>query len=478
MQQRVSRQPGSLQLAPPAPSEPDVQQGTPTPNVVAVSSTEEEVDASQLKNLFYTSATAVAEPDRAGASSSAFTLADLETMALESNPSLKQLAFVVEKARGIHEQVGLYPNPTVGYFGDEMRDTGSAGMHGGFISQTFVTANKLKLNRDVASWNVQELSWEYQAQRRRVLNDVRLRYYDLLGAQRRLSIADDLLNVAGQGAKIAEQLREAKQASQADVLQAEIDLNEIRIIKRNAEFELQATWKRLAAVLGRSDLPRREIAGALAGAESKRDWETLYGTLLQESPQLQAARSRVHGARMAICRQEVQPIPNILTQTRVGHHLEDGGTMAGVQIGVPLPLFNRNQGTLRVAHGEYQRAIRDAERLELQLRDRLATAYRNFQQAEYQVERYEQDILAKARENLKLTEEAYKGGQLSFLRVLTARRSYFEANLRYIESLIALRQAAVIVDGYVLTGGLAEVPDVGSGALNGLDQRGQTLSDQ
>ena len=412
------------------------------------------------------------------AASSLLKLSDLESIALESNPSLKQLAAVVEKARGIHEQVGLYPNPVVGYSGTEIGNEGAAGQQGGFLSQTIVTGNKLKLNRDVASWNIQEFSWEYQAQRHRVLNDVRLRYYDVLGAQQQLKIAGDLLKVAEEGVKIAEQLRKAKQTSKADVLQARVDRNQIRIIRRNAQYAYDAAWKRLAALLGRPKFVARPLDGKLSEQAPNREFQTLFDQLLAESPQMQAVRARIQGARLAIDRQEAQPIPNLLTQIGVAHDYSSGDTVTNLQIGIPLPVFNRNQGNIRLAQAEYQRAYRDAERLQLQLRDQLAVAFRRFQQAKYQTDQYKNYILKDAKESLTLTEESYKGGQINFLRVLTARRTYFEANLRYVEALIALRQANVVIDGFVLTGGLTGVPDIGSRALNGLGQRGQALGGQ
>ena len=419
-----------------------------------------------------------AKTAESAAASSLLKLSDLESIALESNPSLKQLAAVVEKARGIHEQVGLYPNPVVGYSGTEIGNEGSAGQQGGFLGQTIVTGNKLKLNREVASWNIQEFSWVYQAQRHRVLNDVRLRYYDVLGAQQQLKITGELLKVAEEGVKIAEQLRKAKQTSKADVLQARVDRNQIRIIRRNAQYAYDAAWKRLAALLGRPKFVARPLDGKLSEQAPKREFQTLFDTLLAESPQMQAIRARIQGARLAIDRQEAQPIPNLLTQIGVAHDYSSGDTITNLQIGIPLPVFNRNQGNIRLAQAEYQRAYRNAERLQLQLRDQLAVAYRRFQQAKYQTDQYKNYILKDAKESLTLTEESYKGGQINFLRVLTARRTYFEANLRYVEALIALRQANVVIDGFVLTGGLTDVPDIGSRALNGLGQRGQALGGQ
>lgn len=411
-------------------------------------------------------------------SKSVLTLKQLEEIAEESNPALVQLAAVVDKARGVHEQVGLYPNPVVGYSGSEIGSDGSAGQQGGFISQTIVTGDKLALNRNVAGWNIQELSWAYQVRRHRVLNDVRLRYYEVLGAQQRLSVAGELLKVAENGVKLVKQLEKAKQAPRADVLQATIDLNEIQIIGQNAQYEYDAAWKRLLAVLGRPTMPGTELTGSLGGQSANWNWEETYGKLVSESPQLQSLYARVEGARAAIKRQEAQPIPNLLTQFGMSHDFSSGDVLTSVQVGVPLPIYNRNQGNIRLAHAELQRAIRDAERLELQLRDRLAVAFRDLQQAAFQVSLYEKSILKNADESRKLTEESYQIGVVNFLRVLTARRTYFETNLRYINSLIALRKAEVVTCGYVLTGGLTDVPDIASRALKGPGIRGQALSGQ
>jgi cobalt-zinc-cadmium efflux system outer membrane protein len=75
------------------------------------------------------------------------------------------------------------------------------------------------------------------------------------------------------------------------------------------------------------------------------------------------------------------------------------------------------------------------------------------------VRRYRGEILPRAQENLDLTEVAYENLQFDFLRILTARRSYFETNLRYVDALVALQKADALLDGLLLTGGLDMAPD-------------------
>ena len=79
------------------------------------------------------------------------TLEELVSLAAMHNPSISQAAATVAKARGINRQVGLYPNPTIGYTGQEIGDEGTAGQQGAFLSQTIVLGDKLGWNRRVAA---------------------------------------------------------------------------------------------------------------------------------------------------------------------------------------------------------------------------------------------------------------------------------------------------------------------------------------
>jgi cobalt-zinc-cadmium efflux system outer membrane protein len=74
-----------------------------------------------------------------------FTLSDLEQIAFQRNPILAQAAAQIAASRGAALEAGLYPNPIIGYEGEQI---GAAGeLQGGFVQQTIVTAGKLRLSR-------------------------------------------------------------------------------------------------------------------------------------------------------------------------------------------------------------------------------------------------------------------------------------------------------------------------------------------
>jgi len=104
----------------------------------------------------------------------------LEHMAVSNNPTLVQAQELVAQAQGNWLQVGLYPNPVAGYSAAEIGQDGKAGQEGMYVAQTFVTANKLGLNRDAATWEIERARWLRSTQELRVLNDVRIRFYQAL----------------------------------------------------------------------------------------------------------------------------------------------------------------------------------------------------------------------------------------------------------------------------------------------------------
>ena len=123
-------------------------------------------------------------------------------MALAYHPAMREAEGLVRAARGDWLQVGLRPNPEIGYFGDEIGNDGRAGFQGGFVSQEFVTAGKLGLSRAVAIREVSAAEQRLERTRRQVVTTVRMYYYELLAAERSLALrpptpASRLASLAG-----------------------------------------------------------------------------------------------------------------------------------------------------------------------------------------------------------------------------------------------------------------------------------------
>jgi cobalt-zinc-cadmium efflux system outer membrane protein len=387
-------------------------------------------------------------------SDTALGLADFEGMALTHNPALAAASARVEAAHGVWLQAGLYPNTVVGYSGNEMGIFHSSGKQGGFVSQRFITGGKLRLDRAVAAQELEAARFEHDATHRRVLNDVRIRFYELLIAQQRVELTQRLSRIGEELAASSRDLLQGKQISRTNLLQAEIEAESAHILHDNARGDHDEAWRRLCAVVGIPTMQMTVVAGRPDADLPEHSWDESLSQLLHQSPQLAAQEARIERTRLAVCRARRERIPNVDLNVAVRHDNATTDDTAAVQVAFPLPLLDRNQGNIYRAEAEMAAAAADLRKTELALHDRLATAYREYANARQQTQRYVERILPRAKESLKWVQEGYREGQVDYLTLLTSQRTYFQANLDFLDSLRRLRVAAVALDGLLLTGSL------------------------
>lgn len=382
------------------------------------------------------------------------TLEDLEKMALSQNPAIDEVAARIQAARGNYVQVGLPPNPTAGYTAGEIGDEGTAGQQGAFVSQQFMRGNKLGLNQEAAAWEIRQAEQNLAALRQRVLTDVRTSYYELLIAQESLRLTERLSQTSQQLVSTVEALRQAREASQTDLLQAQVEADTAEMLVANAHATRTGAWQRLATVLGQPAMPVTDVAGDPSADLPTIEFEAAAQRILAESPILAAQYSEIEQARWTLRRARAEVVPDVTVQSSVQHDSAGDQTIAGVQVEMPIPIWNRNQGGILRAQGELIAAEHAANRLELSLQKQFASVYQQYQTSRQQVERYSQEILPKVDETLELTREGYRAGEFDFLRLLTAQRTYFQTNLSYLESLNQMWRSSRQIEGLLLNDSL------------------------
>ena len=136
----------------------------------------------------------------------------------------------------------------------------------------------------------------------------------------------------------------------------------------------------------------------------------------------------------------------------------NGSTLTSVQVGLAIPIFNRNQGAIQQAEAEITAADRDAARVELDLQQRLAVVYQRLIDAQLQASRYKDAILPKSEESLQLVTKGYEVGEISYLSLLTAQRTYFQTSLQYLDAMREAWAADVQIKGFLLSGSLTQAP--------------------
>lgn len=392
-------------------------------------------------------------------------LEELEALATQNNPTLAQSEAAIRAAQGRMRQAGLFPNPIVGYQGNELavREL-SAGFtasaeHLIFAEQRIPLGGKLSKSRRVFAQEVTQAQALAEAQRLRVLNSLRILYYEALGAQRLVELRGGLVRLARDAVRVSAELYNVGQADRPDQLEVEIEAQRIEADLLQSQNDWEQVWRALAAMAGKPDLQPARLDGSLEEGAAALNQDELLSALLRDSPEVKAATAGVERARAALARARAERVPDLFLRGGFGYNNErlsgrKVGTEGFIEAGVTLPVFNRNQGGIAAAEAELGIAEREVQRLQLNLRTRFASSFRSYRNSLLLIEKYRTQIIPRADAAYRMYLTSFREMSASAPQVLIAQRTLFQTEIEYARALINLRRNLVGLRGLLLTGGL------------------------
>jgi cobalt-zinc-cadmium efflux system outer membrane protein len=400
------------------------------------------------------------------------TLSELEQLALENNPTATAAAAGIDAARGLTRQAGAWPNPVIGYSGEEIKrgalDT--RGEHGFFVEQTVPLGGKLRLSRDVFQKTIEQAEAARDLQRLRILSSVRQMFYSVLITERRIDVQERLAALASEAVGVTAQLFNVGAADRPDYLEIVIESRRLQLQLNRSRNELFASRAQLAALTGVREVAARPIAGTIDAAIPELEREQVIRALLKQSPELRAARGELERTRAVTARSRRETYPDLFLRGGSAYnreHGEDTGRPIGwegtLEAGVSVPLFNRNAGGIAASRADETRAQAEVTRLELVLQSHAASQFANYLTALRASEAYRTEILPRAEEAYRLYLTRYRQMGAAYPQVLVAQRTFFEMSNEYLESLNEAWRAALQLQGFLAGDGL-DAPTAADGA--------------
>jgi len=375
-----------------------------------------------------------------------YTLDELQSVALASNPVMTQAGAQVMALRGTALQAGLHPNPVIGYEGDTVGSNANPNYQGGFISTVIKTAGKLELAESAANVDVWNADLMRQKTRIELITQVRGAYFAALIARENVKVTEALVRFTDSVYQIQlDQLRGGL-VSTYEPIQLRALAVQARTALTQARNRYDAAWRQLAATVGTPDLQIGELEGSPDMPIPDIDYDKALPYVLSNHTDVIAARNSEAQARINLRLQEVTRIPDLNFYTA----LQKDFTTAPVyrltynmQVGVPVPIFDKNQGNILNAHGTLMKAAQEAARVQNDLATKLADATERYANASNLVEMYRDHILPdQARAYRGVYERHQQQPDLvGFADVVTAQQTLLVSIGIYINSLATRWQA-------------------------------------
>jgi cobalt-zinc-cadmium efflux system outer membrane protein len=325
------------------------------------------------------------------------------------------------------------------------------------VQQTVVLGGKLDLRRKVYEQQMQAGQISAAAQRVRVHNDVTQLFYQAASAQRMVEVRGRLLALATQAETTAHQLANVGQADTPDVLQSEVEAEQAQIDYTAAQREFIQKFKSLTAVAGD---PSVQLAPLDANLDSppQIDSESIVNTLVEQSPFVKQAQQQVAVAEARLKQTRHEVVPDL--QLRAGEQAnlealpEAPGRKTGAQsfasAGIELPLWNRNQGNVQAAQAELEAARLEVTRTQLEVRQQAEPLLQNYLAARDEAERYQKDLLPRARKAYELNLDKYQDMAQAYPQVIVSQRTLFGLEVHLIDALENAWQNAIALENFTL----------------------------
>ena len=402
------------------------------------------------------------------AQTEALTLARLEQLALENNPTARAAQAAIDAARERASQAGAWPNPIAGYTAEEIATRGSVdprGVQGFFVEQTILLGGKLSLGRAVFERAADEATARAQLQRQRIVSSVRTMFYQVLTTERRIEVHERLAALGSEATGVTAQLFNVGAADRPDFLESEIETRRVQLELNAARNQMFALRQQLAAVAGVPDVAIRALVGSIDEVIPELERDATLLALIERSPQVQAARAAIARtqAQTALARRETYP--DLFLRGGAVYNREHGedthqaiGWEGQIEAGISIPLFNRNHGGIAAARAEETVAHAELTRLQLALRAQAASEFATYLTAIRSAESFRADILPRAEQAYTLYLARYREMGAAYPQVLVAQRGLFEMAREYLNHLDDAWHSALRLQGLLAGEGL-DAPD-------------------
>lgn len=383
-------------------------------------------------------------------------LEDAVALFLRQNLDLLISKFGIDYAKGQQITASLFPNPvaSAGTLSSytQGRTLSNSGQLFVQVQQLFELAGKRGFRIESAGYGVQSTEAAFEDAVRQLGFTVKDAYYRIQLAQRRLALAEENRDRFSRILEI-NTIRFKKGYI------AEVDL--IRIRLQFIDFQSQVIQSVQEAETARSDL--RQLLRLSPAIQLELTTELDFKRLDPDIGRLRTvaleARPDVRSKRLTFSQREADlklakayRYPDVTVgggYAVQGSKGPDNPGQVALNLGLPLPLFNRNQGGIMQAEVAVQTAEADLNRTLNQVENQVDMAYRNLIQSRRLVEAFVGGVLDDARSTVTIVERAYERGGATILDLLDAARTSRTIQQNYIEALFNYQRNVIQLESAV-----------------------------
>jgi cobalt-zinc-cadmium efflux system outer membrane protein len=382
-------------------------------------------------------------------------LAQALSLSLLHNPQLEASAWQLSAREAAILQNTLRPNPVLGLkvenFGGDgtLREFDSA-MTTLRISQAIELGQKRMKRTRVARNEHTRSAWDYEAQRLNVIGETGRRYVDVLARQQDLDLAQQALKLAN-GLHVIVKDR----IDQGVTPTSELDKTLVQVTARKIDLEnktqrLKSSRQRLAAMWGSNTPQFSQLTGQLTDVQDIPALDDLM-RLIHRNPDIARWTTEIALRKAVVDLSSAKAYPNLTIGGGMRRFNATNQDAYVFEVGMPLPLIDRNQGAIRRARFDLLTAKALERDAQTTVHTRLNELHNTLCANHHAVTALRDQSLPAAQSAFNAAQKAFQHGVTDYINVLDAERTLISTQYTYIDSLAAYHRTIITLEAFLGT---------------------------
>jgi cobalt-zinc-cadmium efflux system outer membrane protein len=371
-------------------------------------------------------------------------LSDSLNLALKANPDIAVAIREREAIAGTKVQAATRPNP---YVSTSIQDTRSATRQIYLqLNQEIELGDKRAARMEAADAFYSKADAELATQQAEIHANVVAAFYELLVAQERVTLAKSSVEIAELALDAASKRVKAGKSSPVEQTKSTVAAATAKIELVQAMTQLTNNRKRLAALWGDNAPSFERVTGEVTSIPEISSLDQLQ-VLIDSSPSVKLAKLEINTREAVTKIERSKAVPNITISAGVVNNQELGGlNQALFGLSIPIPVFDRNQGSLQEAVSRKYKAEDELVAVKNRIQTSLATQYERLNAARQATLSLQVDILPNAQSAFDAANRGFSLGKFNFLDVLDAQRTLYQAKSQYINALLEAHQSVAEIE--------------------------------
>ena len=378
------------------------------------------------------------------------TLRQALSLAMLHNPELAGASWEVRAAEARAIQASLPPNPEIGF---DLESVSSPRVVESVLSlgQVIFLSDKLARQKQVALLERDMSGWDWEARRVRVYTETTKAFIALLAAQERLALAEEIVAVSRKLLGVAAERVRIGKAAPLEEMKAKVELSRVLADAEEARQGVLAGRHLLAATWGGTSPRFARAEGRLGLGQTVVAAERVLA-LVEQNPEVARWATEMQRRQAVVRLERRRAIPD-LTIVGGGKREDASGESAanGFALGVsiPIPIFDRNQGGIKESRYNLAKGHQERRATLVRVLTEIAAAYRTMASSYARSTILNEQIIPEAQKAFDAATAGYNEGKFTYLDVLDAQRTVFDARVQQSEALAEHLAAVAEMEGLI-----------------------------